>query len=128
MLTSDVPFTDEGTTGAVKNDYVKPIYMDVSLPAGESFEQQTNPGDNGFLFVIDGDLEVGDSASVVGTRTLGILGEGSRVRVKAGTEDARFLLVSAQPLNEPVARGGPFVMNTKEEIIQAFDDFRHNRF
>lgn len=120
--------TDEGTTGVVKNDYVKPIYMDVSLPAGESFEQQTGAGDNGFLFVIDGELEVGDSGSVIATRMLGILGEGTRVRVKAGAEDARFLLVSAQPLNEPVARGGPFVMNTKEEINQAFDDFRHNRF
>ncbi len=41
---------------------------------------------------------------------------------------ARFLLVSAQPLNEPVARGGPFVMNTRDEINQAFDDYRHNRF
>ena len=48
-----------------------------------------------------------------------------RVRSEQG---ARFLLVSAQPLNEPVARGGPFVMNTREEIMQAFDDYRHNRF
>jgi hypothetical protein len=49
--------------------------------------------------------------------------------VKASTTSgARFLLVSALPLNEPVARGGPFVMNKKEEIMQAFDDYKHNRF
>jgi redox-sensitive bicupin YhaK (pirin superfamily) len=120
--------TSEGTTGVVRNEFVYPTYMDVSLPAGEHFLQQTGAGDNGFLFVIDGDLEVGDAASALGRRKLGILGEGTLVSVKAGSAGARFLLVSAQPLNEPVARGGPFVMNTKEEIIQAFDDFRHNRF
>jgi hypothetical protein len=57
-----------------------------------------------------------------------VLGEGPTIQVTAGAEGARFLLVAAQPLHEPVARGGPFVMNTKEEIRQAFDDYKHNRF
>ncbi|MBT8048354.1 MAG: pirin family protein [Gammaproteobacteria bacterium] len=119
--------TDEGTTGAVKNEFVHPTYLDVSLPAGQSFAQQVDPSDNAFLFVIDGELETGARNTPLGRRTLGILGEGGSVEARTAA-GARFLLVSAQPLNEPVARGGPFVMNTKEEIIKAFEDYRHNRF
>lgn len=120
--------TDRGTTGVVKNDYVKPVYMDVSLPADGTFEQAVGEGDNTFLFVIDGELRVGGQGASLGYGTLGILSEGSTVTVSAPTGGCRFLLVSGQPLNEPVARGGPFVMNTKEEVMQAFDDFKNNRF
>jgi redox-sensitive bicupin YhaK (pirin superfamily) len=120
--------TSQGTSGVVKNDYVKPVYMDVSLPAGGTFEQAVGAGDNSFVFVIDGDLRIGGLSARLEHRTLGILGEGELVNVSATDRAARFLLVSGQPLNEPVARGGPFVMNTKEEIMQAFDDFKHNRF
>jgi hypothetical protein len=119
--------TSEGTTGAVKNDWVKPTYLDVTLPAGLSFEQAVGAGDNTFLYVIEGELLVGGLQKLLAHRTLGILGRGDRVQV-GSPSGARFLLVSAQPLNEPVARGGPFVMNTRDEIIQAFDDYRHNRF
>jgi len=119
--------TNAGTVGAVRNDWVKPTYLDVSLPPGCTFEQDVSTGDNAFLYVIDGELSVGQAQSPLTARTLGILGPGSRVRVRSEAA-ARFLLVSAQPLNEPVARGGPFVMNTREEIIQAFEDYRHNRF
>jgi redox-sensitive bicupin YhaK (pirin superfamily) len=119
--------TSEGTVGVVKNEFVHPTYLDVSLPAGESFTQVVSAADNTFLFVIEGELEVGGQGTRLGRRTLGILGEGSEVEVRTSA-GARFLLVSALPLREPVARGGPFVMNTKEEIMQAFEDYRHNRF
>jgi redox-sensitive bicupin YhaK (pirin superfamily) len=120
--------TSAGTRGAVSNDHVKPTYLDVSLPAGQSFEQPVGIDDNAFLFIIDGALNVGRKGTALTRRTLGILGPGKQIRVAAADEGARFLLVSAQPLNEPVARGGPFVMNTREEVMQAFDDFQHNRF
>ena len=120
--------TSLGTEGVVKNDFVKPTCMDVSLPAGQSFEQAVAVGDNAFLFVIEGELAVGDMRAPLGHSLLGILGEEGRVSVKAWSNDARFLLVSGQPLREPVARSGPFVMNTREEILQAFDDFQNNRF
>jgi len=120
--------TNDGTVGVVKNEYVHPTYLDVSLPAEQSFEQSVSETDNTFLFVIEGELNIGRQGTSLERRMLGILGEGDRVRVQATSEPARFLLVSAQPLNEPVARGGPFVMNTKEEIMQAFDDYKHNRF
>lgn len=119
--------TSEGTRGVVNNDFVNPTYLDVKLPAGETFHQAVNSSDSAFLFVIDGELEVGENATPLGSRNLGVLGEGGHIHVKAD-QFARFLLVSAKPLNEPVARGGPFVMNTKEEIIQAFEDYKHNRF
>jgi len=119
--------TSEGTAGVVKNEFVHPTYLDVTLPAGQSFTQPVNATDTAFLFVIDGELEAGGQHTRLARRTLGVLGPGGAIEVhtSAGT---RFLLVSAQPLREPVARGGPFVMNTKEEIMQAFDDYRHNRF
>ena len=119
--------TSAGTQGVVQNEYVRPTYLDVTLPAGQAFEQPVDTADSTFLFVIEGELETGDRKTVLGRRTLGILSQGDRVAVKT-SQGARFLLVSALPLKEPVARGGPFVMNTKEEIAQAFEDYRHNRF
>jgi redox-sensitive bicupin YhaK (pirin superfamily) len=119
--------TDTGTVGAVQNDWVSPTYLDVRLPAGSRFEQAVGVDDNAFLYVIEGELAVGERRQVLGRRRLGILSHGDRVRVSTDAE-ARFLLVAARPLKEPIARGGPFVMNTREEVLQAFDDYRHNRF
>lgn len=119
--------TSEGTRGPVENSYVQPIYMDVTLPAGEKFEQVIGASDNTFIFVIEGDLTIGDSRQSLKHRELGILGEGDHITVSAG-RSARFLLVSGKPLNEPIARGGPFVMNTKAEIMQAFSDYQNGQF
>jgi len=120
--------TDEGTRGPVENHYVNPVYMDVMLPAGQTFGQAIAPGNNTFIFVIDGELLVGNDRKPLGRRTLGILGDGNRAVAEAAGHKTRFLLVSGQPLNEPIARGGPFVMNTREEIVQAFDDYQSGRF
>ena len=120
--------TDAGTVGPVVNNFVKPTYLDVTLPAGELFEQSLQEADNAFIFVIKGDVNVGEQARLLGKRRLGILSGGERVAITAGNSDSRFLLVAGQPLNEPVARGGPFVMNTQQEVLQAFEDFRNNRF
>ena len=120
--------TDAGTVGPVVNNFVKPTYLDVTLPAGELFEQSLQESDNAFIFVIKGEVNVGEQARLLGKRRLGILSGGERVAITAGNSDSRFLLVAGQPLNEPVARGGPFVMNTQQEVLQAFEDFRNNRF
>jgi redox-sensitive bicupin YhaK (pirin superfamily) len=71
---------------------------------------------------------MGEDSRMLQRRHLGILSAGDRVQVRAARAGARFLLVSGRPLREPVARGGPFVMNTREEVVQAFDDYRYNRF
>jgi redox-sensitive bicupin YhaK (pirin superfamily) len=106
---------------------ISSIYMDVSLPKGQIFEQTVNVDDNAFIFVIEGELSVGDSMRKINCRQMGVLQQGDQVIVTVN-EKTRFLLVAARPLNEPVARGGPFVMNTKAEVLQAFDDYKNNRF
>lgn len=120
--------TRQGTAGAVRNVHVSPTYLDVELPANGAFEQPVANDDNSFVYLVEGSAAIGDNTAALERRTLGILGAGELVRITAGPEGARFLLVSGRPLREPVARGGPFVMNTKAEILQAFDDYRNNRF
>ncbi len=119
--------TSNGVTGPVINRHVNPIYLDVLLPKNQSFEQTVDVGDNVFIFVINGELSVGEKMHIIGHHQMGVLREGDQVAVSANKK-SRFLLVAAQPLNEPVARGGPFVMNTKTELLQAFEDFRQNKF
>jgi redox-sensitive bicupin YhaK (pirin superfamily) len=119
--------TNQGTVGPVVNDYTKPTFMDIKLPAGVEFEQALPAGHNAFTYVIEGTLSVGEKAQKVSGKTLGVLGQGEQLSVSSDTT-VRFLLVAGQPLNEPVTRGGPFVMNTREEINQAFDDFRRGQF
>lgn len=119
--------TSEGTRGPVQNSYVEPTYMDVTLPAGEDFRQMVGASDNAFIFVIEGELLIGNSRQRLGHREFGILGEGDQITVNADGA-ARFLLVAGAPLNEPIARGGPFVMNTKEEVMQAFTDYQTGQF
>ena len=118
--------TDAGTQGPVKNEFVNPIYLDVKLSAGQRFEQTVGDEDNTFLFVVDGALTVGNRNRKLAGRQFGKVSDGNLVSVKA-EEDSQFLLVSAQPLNEPIARGGPFVMNTKQEVLQAFHDYETNQ-
>lgn len=119
--------SNQGIQGPINNNYVNPIYMDITLPAGQQFEQTLNTSDNAFIYVIDGQLSVGKLQQTLTYKEMGILGNGDQVSVVA-EESSRFLLIAAQPLNEPVARGGPFVMNTKAEVLQAFEDFQNNRF
>ena len=124
--------TNQGTAGSVENHYVHPTYMDVSLKAGDTFEQMLPATDNTSIYLIEGGVSTGappgdEPKSTIDPQTLAIFDQGEAVSIYAET-DSRFLLISGQPLNEPVARGGPFVMNTKAEVLQAFDDFQRNRF
>ena len=119
--------TGEGTQGPVKNCYVRPTYMDVTLPAGEKFDQQIGASDNAFVFVIEGDLIVAHTRQPLSHRNRGILGEGDLITVTAESP-ARFLLVAGQPLNEPIARCGPFVINTKAVVMHAFADYQRGKF
>ncbi|WP_448564746.1 pirin family protein [Thalassotalea ganghwensis] len=119
--------TDQGTAGVIVNDYVKPIYMDITLPTSTSFSQQVDIDDNSFIYVISGEIAIGEQQRSLSTRQLGVLGLGDKIEVTALAQ-ARFILLSAKPLNEPVAKGGPFVMNTHQEVEQAFRDYHSNQF
>jgi len=122
--------TARGTRGPVVQPLTEPLYLDVELPAGTTFSEPLPHGHNGFAYVIGGTLEAEDvegHALRLGRDELAILSHGDDVTVRAGDDGARFLLIAGRPLNEPVARGGPFVMNTKAEIRQAYDDYQAGR-
>jgi quercetin 2,3-dioxygenase len=122
----------DGVDGAVKEIFAGPTYLDVSLPPGGSFEQPVPRGHTALLYVFQGDVTVGGAAAArgaaVGSPRLAILTDGDVVRVHTGGAPARFLLLSAQPLEEPAVRWGPFVMNTQEEIRQALQELRDGTF
>ncbi len=115
-----------GVAGAVTGIATSPIYLDVRLPAGAAFAQHVTAGHASFAYVYEGAGTLGGRALARGQ--LGVLSDGDRVEARAGEAGLRFILLAARPINEPVARYGPFVMNTREELIQAFDDFRSGRF
>jgi hypothetical protein len=107
-----------------------PLYFDVHLPAGAVFNSPVAAGHSAFLYTYEGSAEIGapGAAKALPNRAAGVLSDGGGVRVQAGAEGVRFLLLAAKPLREPVVQYGPFVMNTREEIEQALADYRDGRF
>lgn len=97
----------------------------MQLQAGASFDYSLPERQNSFLYPFEGDAEV--EACKVANRTLVTL-TGSEAAFLAGAEGARFLLVSGEPVNEPVAQYGPFVLNTREEIDEAMRDYQNASF
>lgn len=102
------------------------VYMDVQLSPGSVFETDMDPANNVILQTLDGEIQVADR-NAPARRTVS-LSRGSRLHVRAlPGNPARFLLIGGRPIGEPIARGGPFVMNTREEILQAFADYQSGR-
>ncbi len=122
----------EGVAGAVTGIAVEPLYLDVALPAQTAFAQEVPEGHNAFVYPFEGALELGGAAAGEGRPVeaghLAVLGPGTGVALRSGERPGRFILVAGRPIGEPVARYGPFVMNTREEIIQAFRDYESGRF
>jgi quercetin 2,3-dioxygenase len=115
--------------GPVKQPATEPLYFDVLLAAGQDFEHDLPEDHSAFVYVYEGALNIviGDEKHRVETRELVSLTKGDCVRFEA-SEMTRFIFVAGKPLNEPVARYGPFVMNTQAEIKQAINDFQAGRF
>jgi len=113
-----------GVDGAVQREVTEPLYLDVDLPAGASFSQQLPEGHNAFLFTYRGAVRV--DGKDVGSGKMAILAntKGADGVVVTADEGSKFILVAGQPLNEPIAQYGPFVMNTQAEIFAAVEDFR----
>jgi len=116
--------TAGGTAGPAERPSTSPVYLDVELAAGATFAQHVPESHAAVVFTVDGELAVGTAKDTLPRRNLGVLGDGDSVVVEATGAPARFLLIAARRLEEPVARHGPFVMNTREEIVQAFNDYQ----
>ena len=115
-----------GVTGAVQRDGTEPLYLDLHLDAGATFEQPLPEGHNAFVYVYRGDAQIGETG-VPAQRMALLANRGDGIRVTAGAAGARAILVAGRPLKEPIVQYGPFVMNTKAEIFQAVEDFRAGR-
>ncbi|MBS0486467.1 MAG: pirin family protein [Proteobacteria bacterium] len=121
--------TLNGVSGPVSGIATEPVYLDVRLEAGAKVELPLPATHHGFAYVYEGQARVGDGASAQLVRgDLGVLTAGTIVSVSAGDTPARLIVVAGKPLNEPVAKYGPFVMNTQQQIVQAVEDFRAGRF
>ncbi|MCB1759923.1 MAG: pirin family protein [Gammaproteobacteria bacterium] len=119
------------TVGPVVQPLTLPRYLDLKLPPGSRFREPSAPQHNAFVYVINGPLLIaGPAGSELQLQRddLGIFSRGDEISLRAAEREARCLVVSGKPLNEPVARGGPFVMNTREELQQAYRDFEQKRF
>jgi hypothetical protein len=118
--------TASGVSGPVTQCATQPLYLDVTLPAGGSLHQPLPVGHNALVYLIEGRLSIDCHELLSGS--LAILGQGDQLEAEAAEEGARFLLIAARPLHEPVARSGPFVMNSEEELRQAYSDYRAGKF
>lgn len=112
--------------GPVQQPATDPIYLDVSLAADAQFEHEVPAGHNTFAYVYEGEIAV--DAAAVDRGELLVFGDGDAVRFSGRAAQSKFILVAGRPIGEPVARYGPFVMNTQAEIMQAVQDFQAGRF
>ena len=113
--------------GPVTGIAVDPVFVDLALEKGADISHVLPAGHTAFVFVSAGAARVGDDGREVREGELAVLGTGDSFRVSCDAESARLLVIAGRPLGEPVARGGPFVMNTKEELDQAWADYRSGR-
>lgn len=119
----------DGAKGPVKDLVVDAQYLDVSIAAGKDFEHSIPEGMCAFAYVFEGDGHFDNgSDSSVGAEQLVVFKDGPGVRIRGGSSGVRFLLVSGAPLREPVAWGGPIVMNTQRELDIAFEEYWKGTF
>ena len=114
--------------GPIKGHNVEPIYFDVGIEKDKEFNFDLPSTHNSFVYLIEGEIKIGDkNHKKVKNSTLILLSKGESLKVK-GIIKSKFLLISGKPIGEPIARGGPFVMNTKEEILKAVEDYQSGNF
>jgi redox-sensitive bicupin YhaK (pirin superfamily) len=120
----------DGVAGPIEQPATQPLYLDIELQAGSAWQTALPDGHNAFAYVFEGSVTIGEGeeARAVQAQELAVLGGGGRLVVRGGDAGGRLILVAGRPLREPIARHGPFVMNTREQVMQAFVDFQEGRF
>ena len=123
--------TSQGTSGPVSQPLTEPLYLDVSIEANSTFSEALPEQHNAFVYVIEGSVtletEQGESTNVIRDQ-LAVLTKGTVIDLHSQDQKARFLLIAGKPLGEPIARSGPFVMNSQEELQQAYMDYQSGQF
>ena len=118
----------EKAEGPEKNHNVEPIYFHIILESDKEFKFKIPKGHNSFIYILNGSLKIGEKEhSPAGNSNLILLEKGQDLFVKANKK-TEFLFIAGKPINEPIARGGPFVMNTKSEILEAIQDYNNGTF
>lgn len=116
-----------GEREGVTTKHIPATIYDVSLAQGEEVEIPTNPDENVFVFLIEGDALI--NGELIAVKTAVLFGEGEYISVSAPSDlESRFIFFAAKPLGEPIAWGGPIVMNTREELDDAFEELREGTF
>jgi hypothetical protein len=115
----------QGQEGVINDPNTNVCYLDVRLAANTKFNLPVPSTHNGFIYVFEGSAS--SQSQVLPLHSLAVLGQGDTVQLQAGAEGARFILVTGKPIAEPIVQYGPFVMNTREEINQAVNDYHTNQ-
>ncbi|WP_321368472.1 pirin family protein [uncultured Desulfuromusa sp.] len=119
----------DDVTGPVTDVMIEPEYLDVRVPANTTFSHATPNEHTVFAYVHAGSGQFStDTDEIHSNKALILFERGDQVTITAGHEGVSFLLISGQPLKEPIAWGGPIVMNTHEELEQAFSEFQQGTF
>ena len=114
--------------GPEKNHNVEPIYFHIVLKSEKEFSCEVPEGHNSFIYLLKGQIKVGKiNHEKTNDSNLILLKQGNNLQVTAD-KDSEFLFIAGKPIGEPIARGGPFVMNTKAEIIEAINDYQNGTF
>lgn len=118
----------KGNTSSVYGDYVKMLYLDVDMKAGAEWTLKTKEDETLFIYIVEGEAYLGESDKITESRRAVLFDSGHEFKIKAGEKGIRYFLYSAKPLKEPIAWGGPIVMNTREELRQAFAELEKGTF
>ena len=142
IIQSEIPVVEEtnatiriltgeykSTPGATQGDFVKASYLDITVHPDSEWEMDTDPSHTLFIYIVEGKAGFGhDYPRTISSKNVVLFAEGDAIKVKTTEKEVRFLLMSGKPLREPIAWGGPIVMNTREELMTAFDELDTNTF
>jgi redox-sensitive bicupin YhaK (pirin superfamily) len=119
----------KGHEGATSGDYVKATFLDVSLERAFTWDYITNPEDTVFIYIVEGEGYFGgEEKQLLPSKRAVLFKKGDELVVTAGKQSLRMFVLTGKPLHEPIAWGGPVVMNTSDELDQAFKEIRMGTF